>query len=222
MTCVEDEHLHLLEPLTSLAISLVLFNLGCHFPMARVRRILRRVLRLSLGELTATFLLVLVGLSLLALLVGARWEIALLLAALAVATAPATTILVLKENESEGPVTEYASSLVALNNLVAIVLFELFFLAIHFFGDQLSVPVSTEVRLLLQDLAGSVLLGVAGGLIVSFAFPQVTAGHRLVLLLGIITLLLGLCEVGQSPYLLTFLAMGLTVANSSDQTRVHC
>jgi Kef-type K+ transport system membrane component KefB len=217
--CVREEHLHLLEPLTSLAISLVLFNLGCHFPMARVRRILRRVLRLSLGELIATFLLVLVGLSLLGPLVGARWEIALLLAALAVATAPATTILVLKENESEGPVTEYASSLVALNNLAAIVLFELFFLAIHFFGGQLSVPVSTEVRLLFQDLAGSVLLGVAGGLIVSFTYPQVTAGHRLVLLLGIITLLLGLCELGQMPYLLTFLAMGITVANSSDQTR---
>ncbi len=217
-----DEALDLLEPLeplTKLAIALVLFTLGCHFPMARVRRILRRVLRLSFGEMSATFLLVLVGLSLLCPLLGERWELALLLAALAVATAPATTILVLKENESEGSVTEYASSLVALNNLAVIVLFELLFLAIHFFGGRLSVPVSTELGLLARDLAGLVALGIAGGLIVSFVYPLVTAGHRLVLLLGIITLLLGLCKVGQMPFLLTFLAMGATVANSSDQTR---
>jgi len=215
---IRAEHISLIEPLTKLAISLVLFNLGCHFPMSRVRRILRRVLRLSLGELAATFLLVSLGLTVLCLLLGERWEIALLLAALALATAPATTILVLKENESEGPVTEYASSLVALNNLVAIVVFELLFLGILFFEGTLSGP-AAELGNLAWNLAGSVALGVAGGLIVSFAYPLVTASHRLVLLLGVISLLLGMCEVNQMPYLLTFLATGVTVANSSDQTR---
>ena len=42
---------------------------------------------------------------------------AVLFGALALATAPATTILVFKENRSEGQVTQYANTLVALNNV---------------------------------------------------------------------------------------------------------
>ncbi|NIP84890.1 MAG: hypothetical protein GTO03_04775, partial [Planctomycetales bacterium] len=61
------------------------------------------------------------------------WKIALLFGALALATAPATTILVLKENESEGPITSQVTVMVALNNLAAVVLFEILYRTIHFF-----------------------------------------------------------------------------------------
>jgi len=212
---ISEEHIPLFEPLTKVAIALVLFQLGCHFPMARLRRTIRRVLRLSAAELGSTFFLVAGGTALL----GGRWEMAVLLGALALETAPATTILVLKETESEGPVTEYANSLVALNNLAAIVLFELLFLAIHFPGGKLAAPLSVELGLLTQDLAGSLALGVAGGLAVSYAFNLVADTRRLILLMAVIALLLSACQLAHMPYLLTFLAMGVTVANSSDRTR---
>lgn len=217
LNCIRAEDLPFFDPLTKLAISLVLLNLGCHFPLAQVRRIFRRAMRLSLGELAATFVLVTAGL----LLLGEPWQAALLLGALALATAPATTILVLKETESEGPVTEYANALVALNNLASIVLFELLFLAVYFAGGHLDVPVGVELGRLTRDLAGSVLLGVGGGLVVSYSYTLVSASRRLVLLVAVIVLLLAVCELPDPPlpYLLTFLAMGVTVANSSDQTR---
>ena len=173
---IEMEQIGLLEPLTKLAIALVLFNLGCHFTLARARRILRRVMRLSAGELTTTFLLVFLGLG----LVHGSWELALLLGALALATAPATTVLVLKETESEGPVTESTNALVAINNLVSILLFELFFLTIHYFHNQLASPWS-ELGQLAWDIAGSVSLGIAGGLIAAFTYTLVSPDRRLVL-----------------------------------------
>ena len=52
---------HELEPLTKLAIGLVLFGLGCHFPISHMRRIGKRILRLSIGELLITFLCVSLG-----------------------------------------------------------------------------------------------------------------------------------------------------------------
>jgi len=212
---VNHDHVQRLEPLTKLAIALVLFNLGCNFPLTRARRILRRVLRLSLGEQGATLILVGVGV----LAFGASWQAAILLAALALATAPATTILVLKEAESEGPVTDYANALVALNNLTSILLFELLFLAIHFVEGKLSVSASVQLRQLLQDVLGSVALGVAGGVVISLSYTLVATARRLVLLFAVITLLLAVCQLYSMPYLLAFLAMGVTVANSSDQTR---
>ena len=112
---IPEDHVTRIEPLTKLAIALVLFHLGLQFPMVRVRRIFWRVLRLSSGELGLTFVLVVAGVFVL----DGSWPIALMLGALALATAPATTILMLKEMESEGPVTEYTGALVAMNNLGA-------------------------------------------------------------------------------------------------------
>jgi len=217
---IPADHVHQIEPLTKLAIALVLFNLGCHFPLGRVRRILRRAMRFSMGELGATFLLVTVGLWLLGLTTGGLdWSGALLLGALALATAPATTILVLNEAESEGPVTEYTQSLVAVNNLVSIVLFELLFLLVLFVHGKLGAALLGQLGRLAHDLAGSIVLGVLAGLLVSLCFPMVAESRRLVLLVGVITLVLGVCLATGMPYLLTFLAMGLTVANSSYEAR---
>ena len=40
-------------------------------------------------------------------------------------------MLVLKENRSEGPLTEFATGLLALNNLTSIIVFELLFVVVH-------------------------------------------------------------------------------------------
>lgn len=215
LNVVGQHEIELLKPLAKLAIALVLFTLGCHFPLSRVRRIFKHCLRLSAGELGTTFVLVCAGV----LLVGQAWQVAVLLGALALATAPATTVLVLKEAESEGPVTDYTKALLALNNLASIVLFELLLLLVFFVSNELGQSLIAELRFLAQDLFGSVLLGVASGLVVSFAYGLVSGSLRLVLLLAFILMPLALCQLHGMPYLVTFLAMGVVVANSSDQRR---
>ena len=152
-----SRHVTLLEPLVELAVALVLFHLGCQFPLHRARRILKHVLRLSFGEMSATFVIVALGIWLL----GPRWEIALLLGILAVATAPATTILVLKETESDGTLTEYTQALVAVNNIAAIVGFEIAFLAIELHRNVESAAVAVRFLELFRDLVGS--FGLGGG-----------------------------------------------------------
>ncbi|MBN2218505.1 MAG: cation:proton antiporter [Pirellulales bacterium] len=208
---VPEGHIKQFEPLTELAIALVLFHLGCHFPMVRLRRIIPRVARLSAGELFATFALVALG----TWLLGQRWDGALLLGAMALATAPATTILMLKEMESEGPLTEYTQALVAINNLVSIVVFELLFVAVFLLLGRASVSPAVEFGGLALDLAGSFALGALGGLLASFCYPLLTENRRLVLLVALVVALLGACRMFDVPYLLTFLTMGFVVANTT-------
>lgn len=232
-----EKDLEAFAPLTELAISLVLFNLGCHFPMARLRRIARRAARLSFGELSATFVCVTGGL----LCLGVSFPEALLYGALALATAPATTILVLKENESEGQVTEFTNALVAGNNLASIILFELFFLAVVcFYREPIAGESAGTMMFFLQDagqlaldLFGSIVLGVVAGLILSLGFVFVQGEKRLVLLLAVMVPVLGICRahalldlpwIGEYhydgvPYLLAFLSMGVTVVNTTEQSR---
>ena len=211
---VPEDHSQSFEPLLKLAMAIVLFNLGCEFTFAKVRRLAGHCLALSFGEIATTMVLVTAGLW----AAGCTGSMALLLGCLAVATAPATTILVLKEFRSEGPVTESTGFLVAVNNFACILLFELAFLAIHLFQGKLEMPLPHQLAILLQDIAGSIVLGIAGGLVVSYGCGLLKMTRWLVMLVATTTFLLGLCESYDIPYMLMFLVMGVTVANTSEMT----
>jgi len=206
------EHVKAFDPFLKLAMALVLFDLGCRFPLTKLRRILRRVFVLSVGELLFTFVLVSAGLY----LMQQSLSIALLLGSLALATAPATTVLVLREMHAEGPVAEYSGILLALNNLASIVVFELVFMVIQLANPEVAASPWRQVGLLLQNILGSILLGFFAGLLVSFGCGLLHNSRWLVLLIAATTLLLGVCEMLGIPYMLTFLIMGVVVVNSSE------
>ena len=215
---IPEEHLAYLEPVGNFAIALVLFNMGCHFPLSRFRRIIKRLIPISCGEMLVTMLLVTCGLCLLGVFrseTGVNWQLAVLFGALALATAPATTVLVLKETRSEGPVTEFTTGLVVLNNLVSVIVFELLFVLVHATRGA-EVSIGSEYLDLTQNLASATLLGVLAGLVVSFFCGTLPSTRWLVLLTAVIAPLMAVCELLQVPYLLTFLAMGTTVASTSE------
>lgn len=93
LNLLPEEHLSSIEPLLKFAMALVLLNLGCEVAFIKFRRVAAHYLVLSAGEILVTFTLVTVS------LVTVRFggNMASLQGFLAIATAPATTILVLKE-----------------------------------------------------------------------------------------------------------------------------
>jgi Kef-type K+ transport system membrane component KefB len=212
---VPESHLAFLDPVGKFAMALVLFNMGCSFTLSHIRPHFRSIMRLSFGELMLTFVLVAIGLSAL----GESWQSALLFGCLAMATAPATTVLVLKENHSEGPVTQYAHTLVALNNIASVVAFEVLFVAVLTLDGRVDVSLKASLGRLCLDLVGSVTLGVIAGLSISTACGFLLRGRWLVMLVAIAATGLGLCQLLELPYLLTFLVMGTTVANTSDRVK---
>ncbi|MCD0461080.1 cation:proton antiporter domain-containing protein [Roseiconus lacunae] len=209
---VPTDHVTVVEPLLKLAMALVLFNLGCEFTFSKVRRVAKHCLMISAGEILLTLVLVSLGL----FLFGCDSKMALLLGCLGVATAPATTILVLKEFRSEGPVTESTGFLVALNNFACIVLFEFAFLAIEYSQGKIETSLGGELLSVLSNVLGSIILGIAAGLFVSYGCGFLNMKRWLVLLVAAITFLLGIDESFEVPYMLSFLMMGVTVANTSD------
>ncbi|MCC7334299.1 MAG: cation:proton antiporter [Pirellulaceae bacterium] len=209
---INHEHIQNFEPFTKLAMALVLLELGCRFPLARLRPILKRALWLGVGEMSATFALVTLAIW----LFSGNPAMAVLLGALALATAPATTVLVLKESRSEGPVTELASVLVALNNIVAIVSFELLFLVARMLSDETVVSFWSQLGRLTADLGGACLLGICGGLFIGYFSGLLNRRRWLVMVLAVAILMLGLCETWHLPYMLSFLIAGVMLVNTSE------
>ncbi len=205
------EHVDSLEPFNDLAMALVLFNLGCQFPLDRFRSLLRRLVPISIGEQGACFLLVGIASG----VATGSATIGLLLGIMAMATAPATTVLVLKEAQSRGPVTDLCGGLVAFNNLTCILVFELAYVGIQITGGGEVDSIASQLGGLFGGLAGAAAIGVISGLLVSFCCGLLANKRWLVLLLGSMALVLGACELSEVPYLLAFLMMGLTVVNTS-------
>ena len=215
---VPEAHLEYLEPVSKFAIALVLFNMGCHFSVAHFRRLFKRLLPMSLGELITTMVLVTGGLLLLDQVhpkADITWQLAVLFGALALATAPATTVMVLKENHSEGPLTEFATGLVALNNLASIVIFELLFVLVHATAGE-GISICAEFLGLAANLGTALALGITAGLATSFFCGIFSSTRWLVLLIAVIAPLMAVCELTQVSFLLTFLTMGTVVASTSN------
>ena len=212
---ISETHLAFLQPMANLAMALVLFNMGCSFALRNVPPHLRSIARLSVGELSVTFVLVAVGLT----LIGERWQAAVMFGVLALATAPATTVLVFKENQSEGPITQYANTLVALNNVVSIILFEVLLVAIMALEGEADSPVMVGLARLVLDFFSSITAGILAGLIVTVGCAFLSRSRWLVLLVAVGTAMLGVCHRFELPYLFTFLVMGTTVANTSGRAK---
>ncbi|MBU2548888.1 MAG: cation:proton antiporter [Proteobacteria bacterium] len=207
---------------TQIALMMIAFGIGEHLEFKRLRPLARSVGLIGLAETSGAFFLVAAGALIVAPLAGigeGAWRfidylaLALLLGAVAVATAPAATLHVMRELKAAGPLTATLMAVVAVDNG----------LAIMYFG-----VVSSLVRSLigggesalwamlagLRGIAASLALGAATGLAVDFTVHRLkgrgdmlTAGLAFLLLCGELARLGGL-----SP-LLTGMAAGLTVVN---------
>ena len=211
---VTEAPLQPLHSITTMAMALVLFNLGAHFSVVFVRKIWRHILPVAFGDLAFTFGVVAFGLY----AIGQSAPTALMLGCLAMATAPATTVLVLKELRSEGPVTESAQALVAANNLVTIVAFEVVFIGLALWDPANQTTMSEHVSTLLSTVGVALAVGVICGLLLSYACNVFQGTSWIAMLLAVSSLTLGICKYCDASYMLAFLVMGFVFVNTARES----
>jgi PTS system fructose-specific IIC component len=150
-----EESLGGLEPLTDIALSLIAVTVGAHLHVGRLANAVRRLSFLLIAESTITPLFVfaiLYGIG------GTSIELAMLIGAVSIATAPATTVALVRETRSKGVFVKTLIAAVALNNTACIVVFEICRAVI---GSDL-LPVTDEVWTidgLVAQLFGPIVLG---------------------------------------------------------------
>lgn len=111
-----------LQPLTHFALALIGVTVGAHLNVARLRNAGKRLFWLLVVEATVTPIVVAVAI---VFVPGVPPVMALLLATIAVSTAPATIVALVRETRSRGVFVKTLVAAVALNNMSCIFLFEL-------------------------------------------------------------------------------------------------
>jgi len=203
-----------LTPVIDFALGLIAMAVGSHLYIHRLRTALPRLGRLVVCESLIPPLLVIGAV----LLVGVgEWQFALLLGTLAVSTAPATIVAVVRETRSRGLFVSTLMAAVALNNIACITLFEMAFTAVQVtaqdpggLGEVLLAP--------LAQLAGALVVGGGVGLLTALLTrhvyqPDLLATTSLVALLVAV----GVADATGMSSLLTCLFLGATLANAAHE-----
>ena len=199
---------HTLEnarPLVQIALGLILFKLGSTLhPWTVLRN--RALVVSAVAESAATF-----G-AIYALLAwtGAPAVVAVLAAAIAVSSSPAVLIHVADELRAQGPSVEAGQALVAMNNLLAFVMFSFSLpLALNRTGEF---DAMTALLLPLYQMVGAVLVALVVAWVMTriARFTRVHEQHfRFSLVVGAVVLALGLALTLNVSTLFTALTLGV-------------
>jgi len=209
-----------LEPLTHLALGLIAVTVGAHLNLQRLRNAERRLIYLLFTESLITPLVVFAALF---WLPSSSARLALLLATISIATAPATIVAIVKETRSKGVFVKTLVAAVALNNMACIVLFEIARNVTSTWGPVgSSIPMESGAA---QSALAELLIATAIGGGVAIAMDRFArfAIHRDNLATGAVLALVfttGIATALDTSPLLACLVLGMVQTNIT-RTRSH-
>ena len=208
-----------LRLISDVALALILMNIGSQLRTENLRRWKQRIALFSLTEALGTGLFVAMCVFAINELVvkhtingldlfSSSLLFAIFTGTISIATAPAATLMVVREYEAEGPVTSAILTLVSLNNLISVFLFSI--------AVQLLVAPGGCFSTILYQLAVPVIIGGLGGLVMSFLAQnmELPSEHKILLLGGVTSVAVSSRALGLEP-LLSCLVLGIVLADSS-------
>ncbi len=155
---------------SSVALGFIAFSIGTSFKFSTIKALGKRVLVITVLEALGASLLVVVAL-LVAHFIFPQYvslELALTLSAIASATAPAATLMVIKQYRAHGPLVDTLLPVVALDDAAALILFAILFqIATALAGGSISVYAIIVKPLL--EITISLVVGAVLGFVISFA-----------------------------------------------------
>lgn len=216
-----------LQHFTQIALMLIAFGIGEHIEIKKLRTYAHSLIWISFFEAAGAFLLVSTVIFLAFRLTGFELDgwttkeyivTSLLLGSVGIATAPATTLLVIRELKAKGPLTSTLMAIVAIDDGLAIVVFGLVVSAAHQVLGQAGNPLWLSICGSVVEIVGSLLLGVLTAAVFLLILDRLkgvgefmTGGLAALLLCGEIALLLHL-----SP-LLAGMAAGFSLVNKAEK-----
>ena len=203
---------------SDLALGLIAFSIGGEFQHERFKKMGKTVLTISLCETAITFFLVFCAL----FFFMHNLPVAICLAVLAIATAPAATLLVLREYDSEGVVTNSLLILTGLNNFLCLMVFSLCLPLFISPGPGVTpTPVSVVFLLSMGKVFAALLLGCVLGFLLSLFAKHISKSvERIVMTLAVIVLGIGLAQLLTVSPLLVNLIVGVTVINLAQKGNI--
>lgn len=213
LNIVSAEFSQHLTIINEIALALIAFSIGSEFNIKHLETLGKKVFIITLLQSLGAVILVDF---LLLVVLKVPVHLGLTLGAIAAATAPAATIMVVREYKAKGPMTDTLLPVVALDDAVCIMIFGLSTaiskMLIGNTGDINFLMVMVEPII---EILGSLVIGFLIGLLISWMSKKIIKGpdEMLVTVFALILSASGIADMLNISPLLTCMMVGATVAN---------
>lgn len=198
--------------LTNAALGFIAFSIGGEFKLSSLKQLGARVFVITLFEAVGATVLV----STVLILMGVNTSLALILGAIASATAPAATLMVVRQYKARGPVTSTLLPVVAIDDAVCLMLFSILSSVSKSIEAGAGFDVMQTLVKPLLEIVGSLVIGFAVGIVLSIATKIfLSRANRISLAVTAVFLGVGLSELLGLSSLLLCMAIGAAMANFS-------
>ncbi|ONI46596.1 sodium:proton exchanger [Candidatus Epulonipiscium fishelsonii] len=196
--------------LSSLALGFIAFSVGGEFKLKYFKRVGFTPIVIAFTEALGAMIFVTGAL----LICGVDVTFSILMGAIATATAAASTIMVVKQYNAKGPVTETLLSVVALDDAFCLIIFGFAVTIAEAFTATENVSIISTLVQPIWEVGGSIFLGTFFGFIMKYPIKWSTSRNsELSIIIAFICITVAGADLLGFSSLLTCMAMGATFAN---------
>lgn len=212
---VTEEGLKIFNIVTTVALGFIAFSIGGEFKLATIKKLGVKIIVITLAQAMTTVAFVMIA------MMFVRRDCpdyfvsrALLLGAISAATAPAATLMVVRQYKAKGPVTETLLPVVAFDDAIGLIIFSVCFSLAEVFAVGGDLTAEAVVLAPLREIGLSLVIGAAlGALLALMCRFFKSRDSRLMLMVCAVVLGVGLSELLDLSSLLTCMMIGAVFAN---------
>lgn len=197
---------------TNAALGFIAFSIGGEFRLSSLKQLGAKIFIITVFEAVGASVLV----STVLLLIGTNAPLALVLGAIASATAPAATLMVVRQYKASGPVTSTLLPVVAIDDAVCLMLFSILSSVAKSIEADGGFDFVQTVVMPILEIVGSLVIGFAIGSVLSLATKFFKSrANRISLVITAVFLGVGISELLGLSSLLLCMSVGAALANLS-------
>ncbi len=189
---------------STIALGFIAFSIGSSFKMSTLKVVGKRVLIITVLEALFASIAVIAALIVMHFIMPnlVSWQLVLTLGAIASATAPAATLMVIKQYKARGPLVDTLLPVVALDDAAALILFAILFQIATSLNVSGGFDAFKMIVKPLLEIIISLSIGAALGFLISFMNKFFKSrNNRLIIAIFSVFLACGLYFLFRSKYL---------------------
>ncbi len=195
-TILTDELISLNELVSSVALGFIALSIGEEFRLTKIKKYGFKIIIITILQATLAMLLVDFVVLIVCFILGLPLEVSLCLGAIATATAPAATLMVIHQYKAKGPLVDLLLPVVAFDDALGLIFFSLSVSISKVIATGTTASILSLVIIPLIEIVGSLLLGLVLGFLLRFFINFFKSRNNHVMMLISFTLIgVGTCSL---------------------------
>ncbi|MBN1327691.1 MAG: cation:proton antiporter [Candidatus Cloacimonetes bacterium] len=209
---IRHENMQVLNVLSEVTLSFIAVIIGGEFSFFKLKLYGKKIILLTLSQMFLTFFLVTIGL----ILLGLPRYVATLLGAIAAATAPAATVVIVEKLRARGEFVDYLYGIVALDDAGTVILFSFAFALSASSISGVHTHLTHSIIHGLLEIFYSLFLGIVSGFIIHFTATRKRSINEIkILTLGLLFITTSIAISTKISPLIANMTVGMMLINLS-------